>query len=88
MRAPDKRKLAPTKTVPRGTRGKKARPAKAKRATAATRGKFAVQSSVVAPDIEAFRLSAGGWKGHVDAEALIRQIYEDRLIQSRPARRL
>jgi hypothetical protein len=42
----------------------------------------------VAPDNEAFRLSAGGWKGHVDAEALIRQIYEDRLIQSRPARRL
>ncbi len=39
-------------------------------------------------DVAAFRAAAGGWKGTVDAEALIRNIYEDRLIQTRPAPRL
>jgi hypothetical protein len=32
------------------------------------------------PDLEAFRRSAGKWKGTVDAEALIRNIYADRLV--------
>ena len=31
-------------------------------------------------DQEAFHRSAGKWKGHVDAEALIRDIYADWLI--------
>ena len=35
------------------------------------------------PDDEAFLRSAGGWKGLVDAEALIRNIYADRLIDTR-----
>jgi predicted DNA-binding antitoxin AbrB/MazE fold protein len=35
-------------------------------------------------DVEASRRAAGGWKGLVDAEALIRNIYADRLISSRP----
>lgn len=39
-------------------------------------------------DVEAFRRSAGGWKGSVDAEALIRNIYADRLISTRPEPRL
>ena len=39
-------------------------------------------------DQEAFRRSAGKWKGHVDAEALIRDIYADRLISTRPEPRL
>src|SRR5262249_6242636 len=38
--------------------------------------------------IEAFRASAGGWKGHVDAEELIRNIYADRLINTRPVPKL
>ena len=35
------------------------------------------------PDDEAFLRSAGSWKGLVDAEKLIRDIYEDRLIDTR-----
>ena len=33
---------------------------------------------------EAFRASAGSWKGHMDAEELIRHIYADRLMNTRP----
>lgn len=40
------------------------------------------------PDREAFRRAAGGWKGSIDAEKLIRDIYADRLIQTRPEPRL
>ena len=40
------------------------------------------------PDLEAFRRSAGGWKGTVDADALIRNIYADRLILTRSEPRL
>jgi predicted DNA-binding antitoxin AbrB/MazE fold protein len=36
------------------------------------------------PDAEAFRRAAGGWKGLVDAEALIQNIYADRLVSTRP----
>ena len=36
-------------------------------------------------DHEAFQRSAGKWKGTLDAEALIRNIYADRLISTRPA---
>jgi predicted DNA-binding antitoxin AbrB/MazE fold protein len=39
-------------------------------------------------DREAFRRSAGGWKGTVDADALIENIYADRLISTRPTPRL
>ncbi len=39
-------------------------------------------------DFEAFCRSAGGWKGTVDAEALIRNIYADRLISTRPEPRV
>ena len=39
-------------------------------------------------DIEASRGAAGGWKGLVDAEALIRNIYCDRLVHTRPEPRL
>jgi predicted DNA-binding antitoxin AbrB/MazE fold protein len=39
-------------------------------------------------DKEAFRRAAGGWKGTVDAEALIKNIYADRLISTRPEPRL
>lgn len=35
-------------------------------------------------DFDAFRRAAGGWKGTIDAEALIRNIYADRLISTRP----
>jgi predicted DNA-binding antitoxin AbrB/MazE fold protein len=37
---------------------------------------------------EAFRRAAGGWKGTVDAEALIKNIYADRLISTRPVPKL
>ncbi len=39
-------------------------------------------------NLDAFRRSAGGWKGTIDAEALIRNIYADRLISTRPEPRL
>ena len=39
-------------------------------------------------DFEAFRRAAGGWKGTIDAEALIRNIYADRLVSTRPEPRL
>jgi predicted DNA-binding antitoxin AbrB/MazE fold protein len=35
------------------------------------------------PDREAFLRSKGSWKGLIDAEKLIRDIYEDRLIDTR-----
>ena len=39
-------------------------------------------------DAEAFRRSAGSWKGTIDAEELIRNIYADRLISTRPVPKL
>jgi Protein of unknown function DUF104 len=39
-------------------------------------------------DCEAFRAAAGAWKGTIDAEALIRNIYSDRLLSTRPEPRL
>ncbi len=39
-------------------------------------------------DEGASRRAAGGWKGLVDAETLIRNIYADRLIATRPEPRL
>ena len=39
-------------------------------------------------DFEAFRRAAGGWKGTIDAEVLIRNIYADRLVSNRPEPRL
>jgi len=35
-------------------------------------------------DLDAFVRSAGSWKGTIDAEALIRNIYADRLISTEP----
>ena len=40
------------------------------------------------PDPDAFRRAAGSWKGHVDTDALIRNIYKDRLIHTRPVPRI
>lgn len=37
---------------------------------------------------EGLRRSAGGWKGLIDAEKLIENIYNDRLISTRPVPRL
>ena len=39
-------------------------------------------------DDEAFLRSKGGWKGLIDAEKVIRDIYEDRLISTRPEAKL
>jgi hypothetical protein len=36
-------------------------------------------------DIEALRAAAGAWRGIVDADALIANIYADRLISTRPS---
>ena len=36
-------------------------------------------------DREAFQRSAGQWKGTLDAEELIRNIYADRVVLTRPA---
>ena len=40
-----------------------------------------------AEDLEAFRRSAGSWKGLVDADVLIRDLYERRLAGTRPESR-
>jgi len=37
---------------------------------------------------DAFERSAGGWKGTIDAEKLIKDIYSDRLISTRKAPKL
>jgi predicted DNA-binding antitoxin AbrB/MazE fold protein len=37
---------------------------------------------------DAFRRAFGKWKGTIDAEALIRNIYADRLISTRPEPKL
>lgn len=39
-------------------------------------------------DDEAFRKAAGSWKGLVDADTLIRNIYADRLLSTRPEPKL
>jgi len=39
-------------------------------------------------DREAFERSFGGWKGTIDADKLKRDIYEDRLISTRPEPKL
>jgi predicted DNA-binding antitoxin AbrB/MazE fold protein len=39
-------------------------------------------------NLEAFRRAFGSWKGTIDAEKLIRDIYEDRLISTRPEPKL
>lgn len=41
-----------------------------------------------APSSEGLKRSAGAWKGLVDAEKLIENIYADRLISTRPVPRL
>ncbi len=40
------------------------------------------------PDNRALRRAAGAWNGLVDADALIANIYADRLIATRPLPRL
>ena len=47
-----------------------------------------IEELPAALDREAFLRSAGGWKGTIDAEALIRNIYADRLLSTRPEPRL
>ena len=47
-----------------------------------------IRSVLSREDREAFRRSAGGWKGTVDTEALKNNIYADRLISTRPVPRL
>jgi len=42
-----------------------------------------VLSVVEDPDDEAFLRSAGSWKGLIDAEKFIRDVYEDRLLNTR-----
>ncbi len=39
-------------------------------------------------NVEAFSRAAGSWKGDVDADKLIRKIYEDRLLATRRKPRL
>jgi predicted DNA-binding antitoxin AbrB/MazE fold protein len=39
-------------------------------------------------DLAAFARSRGGWRGTIDADALIRGIYESRLVATRPEPRL
>ena len=44
-----------------------------------------VMVTILAPtDHRAFQRSAGQWKGTLDSEALIRNIYADRLVPTRP----
>jgi hypothetical protein len=47
-----------------------------------------ISEPVEARDIDALRRAAGAWKGMVDADALIADIYADRLISTRPSPRV
>ena len=42
-----------------------------------------VSPGVRKPDLDALRRSFGAWKGHIDAEALIKDIYASRAVKSR-----
>jgi hypothetical protein len=44
-----------------------------------------ISEPVPAPDIEALGRAAGTWKGLVDANALIANLYADRLVTTRPS---
>lgn len=43
-----------------------------------------ILTTPTASDRDAFQCSAGQWKGTLDADALIRQIYADRVVSTRP----
>jgi predicted DNA-binding antitoxin AbrB/MazE fold protein len=43
-----------------------------------------ILTTPTASDREAFQRSAGQWKGTLDADALIRNIYTDRVVSTRP----
>jgi hypothetical protein len=47
-----------------------------------------ISEPVEARDIDALRRAAGAWKGLLDADALIADIYADRLISTRPSPRV
>jgi hypothetical protein len=47
-----------------------------------------ISEPVEAKNLDALRRAAGVWKGMVDADALIRNIYADRLIATRPPLRV
>jgi predicted DNA-binding antitoxin AbrB/MazE fold protein len=47
-----------------------------------------IEKTTTDADREAFRRSAGGWKDTVDAEALIKNIYDSRMISTRPVPKL
>ncbi len=47
-----------------------------------------ISEPVEAADIDALRRAAGAWKGMVDADVLIANIYSDRLIVTRPSPRV
>jgi hypothetical protein len=40
------------------------------------------------PSADGLRRSAGGWKGLIDADDLIENIYNDRMVSTRPVPRL
>jgi hypothetical protein len=43
-----------------------------------------IAEAPASPDFAAFRRAGGAWKGTLDADALIRDIYADRLLADRP----
>lgn len=47
-----------------------------------------VRTGAASDPVATFRRAAGGWKGTIDAAKLIRNIYRDRLVATRPAPRL
>jgi predicted DNA-binding antitoxin AbrB/MazE fold protein len=47
-----------------------------------------IREDAPAADREAFRRAAGGWKDTVDAESLITNIYDSRLLATRPVPKL
>jgi len=47
-----------------------------------------IEKTTTDADREAFRRSAGSWKDTVDAEALIKNIYDSRMVSTRPVPKL
>jgi len=47
-----------------------------------------IEKTTTDADREAFRRSAGSWKDTVDADALIKNIYDSRMVSTRPVPKL
>lgn len=86
MRAPTKRKTGPKTIRARIQRGKIV-PVRALKMAEGTEVMVTINTVPSKADLERFKKAAGAWKGHMDAEKMIRDIYEARIAGTRPLTR-